>query len=338
MAHCPMNSHPGAAVSRYRSIRRLDLGHWPTPLVEMQRLRQMISCKPRLWIKHDDWAGPGFGGNKVRKMEYYLAKASAQGYDCIVTCGGVRSNHCRIAAAICARLGLECHLVLNGPSDGSPASLWLFGMYGARIRRVQSREERATNMELVAGELRTHGRRPMVIPLGASTGLGALGFIRAADELMIQCADIGIQPDWIVHSTSSGGTQAGLIAGLRMFSERDVQVLGISADDPASSISESVQTILAQIEIDLGAAACSLQGDIFVNEMEVGEGYGIPTPAAEEATRLLARTEGVILDPVYTAKAMAGLLAGLKRWPLSETSHVVYWHTGGQIAQFQRGA
>jgi 1-aminocyclopropane-1-carboxylate deaminase/D-cysteine desulfhydrase-like pyridoxal-dependent ACC family enzyme len=327
---------PGSALESFRRIRRLELGHWPTPLLELARLREHLGCKPRLWVKHDDWAGPGFGGNKVRKLEYYFAKALAQGYDTVITCGSLRSNHCRVTAALAARLGLECHLVLNGASAGTPASLWLCDLFGAHVRRIQSRDERAVLLERTASELRTRGRRPMVIPLGASTALGALGFVNAAQELISQCSKLGFRPDWVVHSTSSGGTQAGLIAGFRLHGENEVHVLGVSADEPASAISQAVQTLLAQIEIDLGAAACSLTGDIFVNDKEIGGGYGESTPAGEEATRLLARLEGIVLDPVYSAKAMAGLLGGLKRWPLSETNHIIFWHTGGQMALFQR--
>jgi D-cysteine desulfhydrase family pyridoxal phosphate-dependent enzyme len=342
MADCPLTSHPGSALERLRSTGRLALGHWPTPLREMPRLRAALGCAPRLWIKHDDWSGPGFGGNKVRKLEYYFAKALAQSYDAVITCGGVRSNHCRVTAALAAQLGLECHLVLNGGSPALPASpilpasLWLDEMYGAFLRPVASREQRVPAMEEAEAELRAQGKRAMVIPLGASTALGALGFVQAAGELLNQCEQAGFQPDWVVHSTSSGGTQAGLVAGLKLFGARSAMVLGVSADDPAASIGGAVQHIIAQMEVDLGAAACALQGDILVDDRHTGSGYGVPSPEGEEATRLLARTEGVLLDPVYSAKAMAGLMANLGQGPLAGASEIVFWHTGGQLAQFVR--
>lgn len=336
MADCPLTSHPGAALERLRSIGRLTLGHWPTPLRPMARLRAALACAPELWIKHDDWSGPGFGGNKVRKLEYYFSKAMAQGYDSVITCGGVRSNHCRVTAALAANLGLDCYLVLNGEAGGLPASLWLDELYGAHLRPVRSRDEREPAMEETAQELRRQGKRPMVIPLGASTALGALGFVRAAGELLDQCGAMGMRPDWVVHSTSSGGTQAGLVAGFRIFGSAGVQVLGVSADDPAGAIGATVQHLVAQMEVDLGAPACALQGGILVDDRFAGDGYGVPSQEGEEATRLLARTEGIALDPVYTAKAMAGLLENLRTGPQGAARHIVFWHTGGQMALFQR--
>lgn len=336
MAHCPITQHTGEALERFRETGRLPLGHWPTPLQEMPRLRAELGCAPRLWIKHDDWSGPGFGGNKVRKLEYYLGKAAAQGYDTVITCGGVRSNHCRVTAALAAQAGFECHLVLNGAGSGNEASYWTSELCGARIVRVREREERAPAMNEIASRLRAQGRRPMVIPLGASTALGALGFVRAAEELSMQCAAAGFRPEWIVHSTSSGGTQAGLLAGLRLQGLENVGVMGISADDPSASIGETVQTIVAEIELKLAAPACSLQAPIHVDDRFVGGGYGIPTPESEAALGLLARTEGVVLDPVYSAKAMAGMLRLIDQPPLSAAGNVIFWHTGGALALFHR--
>jgi len=241
-----------------------------------------------------------------------------------------------VTAALSAQLGLECHLVLNGTAHLLPASLWLDELYGAFLRPVAGREDRVQAMGALVEDLRSQGKRPMLIPLGASTSLGALGFVQAAGELLNQCANAGFQPDWIVHSTSSGGTQAGLIAGLRLFGASSVSVLGVSADDPSSSIGGTVQDILAQVEVDLGTAPCALQGEILVDDHFVGSGYGAPTQEADEATHLLARTEGVLLDPIYTAKAMAGLLANLRTGALRDAKHIVFWHTGGQLAHFQR--
>jgi 1-aminocyclopropane-1-carboxylate deaminase/D-cysteine desulfhydrase-like pyridoxal-dependent ACC family enzyme len=272
----------------------------------------------------------------VRKLEYYLAKAMAQSYDAVITCGGVRSNHCRVTAALAAQLGLECHLALNGSPAELPASLWLDELYGAFVRTVDSRDGRTVAMEALELELRQLGKRAMVIPLGASTSLGALGFVQAAAELMTQAGDAGFHPDWVVHSTSSGGTQAGLLAGFRIFGEEHTRVLGVSADDPAGAIGGGVQHIIAQMEVDLGTSPCALQGDILVDERFVGAGYGIATAEGDDATRLLARLEGVVLDPVYSAKAMAGLIALLRDEPLRSSREVVFWHTGGQLAHFVR--
>lgn len=315
-------------LDRFRRIGRLVLGHYPTPVQEMARLRAHLRTRPRLWIKRDDWTGPGFGGNKVRKLEYYLWKALRQGYDTVITCGAETSNHCRVTAALAAQCGLECHLALNPAAQGGrPASLLLDELYGAVIHRVPGRDGRAPEMARLAGELRAAGRRPMEIPLGASTPLGALGFVHAVSELKTA-------PAVIVHATSSGGTQAGLLAGLALFGFAGTRVVGVSADDPAAEIAATVRGIVAGIEVDLGAPACSLQREILVDDRFTGPGYGVPSAESEEALRLLARTEGIVLDPVYTAKAFAGLLGLLRDGGLEGESDVLFWHTGGQLALF----
>lgn len=325
-------------LQRLRTFPRLGLGLYPTPVQELTRLRAALRCAPRLFIKRDDWTGPGFGGNKVRKLEYYFANALQQGYDTVITCGGEKSNHCRVTAALAAQCGLDCHLVLNpaAQSHGTPASLWMDEVCGAVVHKVSGREERAEQMTTISGALRAEGRRPLEIPLGASTPLGALGFVRAVEEIAVQMNEAGIQPRAIVHSTSSGGTQAGLVAGLRLLCIDGVEVLGISADDPAENITATVQEIITGIELELDAPACALQGGVHVDDTFTGAGYGVPSEAGEEALRLLARTEGIILDPVYTAKAFAGLLARVREGSLRSADQVLFWHTGGQLALFDR--
>jgi D-cysteine desulfhydrase family pyridoxal phosphate-dependent enzyme len=317
-------------LDRFHSIGRLDLGHWPTPLERMRRLGTHLGAKPELWIKRDDLSGAGFGGNKVRKLEYYLSKALRQGYDAVITCGAVTSNHCRVTAALAAQCGLECHLVLNpAVQDGMPASLYLDELYGAVIRKVESRAAREGGMASLAEELRAAGRRPMEIPLGASTPLGALGFVRAIAELPVP-------PDVIVHSTSSGGTQSGLLAGLKLHGMAATRVIGVSADDPAAEIASTVRGILAGVELLLEAPARTLECQVEVDDRFTGPGYGIPTEEGEEALRLLARFEGIVLDPVYSAKAFAGLLARVRAGEFDGCRRVVFWHTGGQLALFSR--
>lgn len=324
---CPIAT--SGPLQRFRAIPRLDLGHFPTPVQELERLRAHLGCATRLFIKRDDWSGPGFGGNKVRKLEYYFAKALQQGYDTVITCGGEKSNHCRATAALAARLGLSCHLVLNPAAlkHGMPASLWLDELYGAVIHQVSGREERSARMASLGQELRARGRRVLEVPLGASTPLGALGFVRAIEELEFR-------PQAIVHSTSSGGTQAGLVAGLRMHCVEGVEVLGISADDPAPEIEQTVKSIISGIELMLDAPPCALQGDVRVDDRFIGAGYGVPSEAGGEALRLLARMEGIVLDPVYSAKAFAGLLAHVRDGQLKSAREALFWHTGGQMALF----
>jgi len=316
-------------LTLFHQIPRLAQGHFPTPVQPLDRLRAHLGARPRLLIKRDDWSGPGFGGNKVRKLEYYLAAALAQGCDCVITCGAETSNHCRITAAMAAACGLGCHLVLNPAGQPQPpASLYLDELYGATLHRVSNRLERAPRMLSLEAELRQAGAKPLPIPLGASTPLGSLGFVRAVSELA------AAPPSVIVHATSSGGTQAGLVAGLRLHGLDATRVVGISADDPAAEIAATVRSIISGVEQLLAAPAGSLLGPVVVDDSCTGPGYGIPSPESDEALQLLARTEGIVLDPVYSAKAFAGLLAHLRSGAFDDAAEVLFWHTGGQLALF----
>jgi L-cysteate sulfo-lyase len=307
----------------------LNLGHFPTPLRELARLRRHLNARPRLWIKHDDWSGPGFGGNKVRKLEFVLAEALANGAETVLTTGGIRSNHCRVTAACAAALGLRCHLVLNG-APNQAASLWLDSLFGAQLHFVDSPDQRATALQSLASSI----PNSYLIPLGASTSLGALGFVRAAGELLHQTRELAFDPDFIFHSTSSGGTQSGLLAGMLRHGA-STRIIGVSADDPAPAIAATIRLILDGLA-DLLSEPLP-DPEIEIDDTQVGTGYGLPSLEGEESTRLLARLEGVVLDPVYTAKAMAGLLAALAAGRLDAASHIVFWHTGGQLALFSAG-
>lgn len=280
-------------------------------------------------VKRDDAIPFGFGGNKIRKLQLVAAQALADGADTLITTGGIQSNHARATAAVAARFGLGCVLVANGaPPERPTANALLNQLLGAEVRHVSSREERAPAMERVAAELREKGRRPVVIPLGASTPLGAAAFALAVAELLAQ-----VQPDAIVMSTSSGGTQAGIIAGCRLLG-LSTRVIGISADDAAPVIAAEVRRILGGLESLAGCAPGALTGaPIEIDDAFVGAGYGIPTPASIEAIDLCARSEALFLDPTYTAKAMAGLIAYLRSGMLTGGS-VVFWHTGGQVGLF----
>ncbi len=292
------------------------------------------SC-PRIFIKRDDYTGPGFGGNKVRKLEYVLAEAIAGGAEVVITSGGVKSNHARVTAALCAKLGLRCILVLNSAAvmyEGlDPANLSLDGMFGAEIVRVGGREERASAVEAIAERLRDEGRSVAVIPVGASIPLGALGFAQAVWEAKSQLDAMGVRIDSIFHSSSSGGTQAGVVTGCQLFNWRDVKVVGVSPDDSSASISEDVGKIIHGIGEVLGAG---LEPRITVLDEYVGEGYGVPSAQGDEAMEMLARTEGVVLDPVYTAKAMAAMIDWIHKGRLTQKETVLFWHTGGQLALF----
>ena len=306
----------------------------PTPVEEMTRLRTALGGGPRLLVKRDDTIGFAFGGNKVRKMRLVAADAIARQADTLITCGGVQSNHARVTAAAAAKLGLRSVLVANGVRPDRPtANALLAKLLGADIRYVPTREARAPEMDAAAAAERAAGRMPYVIPVGASTPLGAAAFVHAATELFEQIAP----PDVIVHSTSSGGTQAGLVAGCALAGVR-TRVLGISADEPASSLSADVRRILDGL-VDLigpGGPHARILADakIDIDDRFVGDGYGVPTPESREAIELVARTEALFLDPTYTAKAMAGLITQVRSKVFQETETVLFWHTGGQVGMF----
>ena len=301
----------------------------------MPRLRAALGGGPRLLVKRDDTIGFAFGGNKVRKMRLVAADALARQADTLITCGGVQSNHARVTAAAAARLGLRCVLVANGAAPERPtANALLARLLGAEIRYVPTREARAIEMEAAAAEERKAGRQPYVIPLGASTPLGAAAFAHAATELFEQIPP----PDLIVHSSSSGGTQAGLVAGCALAGAR-TRILGISADETAASLATTVRELLSGLADLIGPAGGAhtrvlAAPQIDIDDGFVGGGYGVPTPESRAAIELLARTEALFLDPTYTAKAMAGLIARIRAGAFKSTETVLFWHTGGQVGLF----
>ncbi|MGH9410107.1 MAG: 1-aminocyclopropane-1-carboxylate deaminase/D-cysteine desulfhydrase [Vicinamibacterales bacterium] len=299
-----------------------------TPVQPLQGLAATIGT-PALFIKRDDAIPFGFGGNKIRKLEIVAAQALAAGADTLMTTGGLQSNHARATAAVAAKLGLDCVLVVNGAPQAAPtANARLDRLLAADVRYVDSRDARAPALEAAARELRAQGRRPFVIPLGASTAHGAAAYALAVGELLAQMP----APDTIVTSTSSGGTQAGLIAGCRLFGAH-THVLGVSADDPAPAIASAIRRILAELEVLIELEPGTLaSAPIDVDDRFVGAGYGISTPESTAALELCARREGIFLDPTYTAKAMAGLIAGMRRG--DRTGAILFWHTGGQVGLF----
>ncbi len=314
---------------------RLDCGFYPTPLEELPRLRAALGKgAPRLFIKRDDYTGAGLGGNKVRKLEYVLAQAQADGAEIVISMGGEKSNHARVTAALCARLGLPCESVMNPPNvryDGlKPANLMADELFGAKIHRVANRDERNDLSAELAARYMQAGRRVALIPLGASVPLGALGFVRAIGETKAQLAAANVQVTHIIHASSSGGTQAGIVAGCQLYG-LSAQVIGVSPDDPSASIAAHVAEIIDGIGVLLD---CALDRRVTVRDEFVGAGYGIPSDESTKALALVAHTEGILLDPVYTAKAMAGLIAMIGDGELTADDTVLFWHTGGQLALF----
>lgn len=313
------------------ALASVPLADAPTPVDELSRLRDALGGGPRLLIKRDDTIGFAFGGNKVRKMRLVAADAQRRGADTLITSGGIQSNHARVTAAAAAKLGMRCVLVVNGSRPERPtANTLLDELLGAEIRYVSDRTQRAGAMDAAARELEAQGRRPYVIPIGASTPLGAAAFVRAVHELLAQIDP----PDIIVHSSSSGGTQAGLAAGLALAGVR-TRVIGISADETARDLSHTVRTIIGGLPQLLDVDPVTLASvTIEVDDRFVGDGYGVPTTESRGAIELLARAEAVFLDPTYTAKAMAGLIARWRAGDFANASTVMFWHTGGQVGLF----
>ena len=321
------------ALRSLQLIPSLALAPESTPISDLTRLRAALGpdC-PRLLMKRDDLMSFGQGGNKVRKMQTVAAEAQRTGADLLITCGGVQSNHARVTAAVGAVLGMKVVLVANGAAPHTlTGNARLDALYGADVRYVSTREERTAMMARVADDARAAGKHPFVVPLGASTPLGAMGFARGVEELAVSSH----RPTTIIHATSSGGTQAGLIMGCALFGLK-TQIIGVSADDPADALSATIAELLRGAAAHLGAASSSLGADlpIAVDDTFVGAGYGVPTEASVEATALLARTEGIVVDPVYTAKAMAGLIARVRGGAWTRDDTVLFWHTGGVPGYF----
>jgi L-cysteate sulfo-lyase len=318
-------------LDRLASLPSLAFAAQPTPVESLDRLRGALGVTPQLLIKRDDTIGFAFGGNKVRKMRLVAADAQHAGADTLITAGGVQSNHARVTAAAAAKLGMRAILVVNGkPSRRPSGNALLDALLGADIRYVGSREERAIVMQQAADEVRAAGGRPYVIPVGASTALGAAAFALAFAELLEQLP----APDVIIHSTSSGGTQAGLLAGC-LLAEAPTRILGISADEPAAVLEREIRGILAALGALLDFDAAQFEEvSVEIDDSYVGRGYGKPTRASREALSLLARTEAVFLDPTYTAKAMAGMIDYLRKESFPGQSTVLFWHTGGQVGLF----
>jgi D-cysteine desulfhydrase len=318
---------------------RVECGFYPTPLEELVRLREVLgeNC-PRIFIKRDDYTGTGFGSNKLRKLDFAIAQELQKGTKTIITIAGEKSNHARVTAAVCAKFGLRCILVLNGAEKGvipdglKCASRYLYELFGVEIHWVESREEREPKALKILEKL---SEKATYIPLGVSVPLGALGFVNAINEVKTQFEAIGAKPDYIFHAGTSGGTQAGLIAGCQLFGLEKTKIVAVSPDDSAAEITERVAEITNGIYQILDKKDLQISSaEITVLDEFIGAGYGIETEKGREAVQLLAKTEAVILDYVYTAKAFAALLEWIEKRNLTANDNVLYWHTGGQLAWF----
>ncbi|MEM7226187.1 MAG: D-cysteine desulfhydrase [Pseudomonadota bacterium] len=318
---------------------RTPLAHLPTPIEPLPRLTAALGG-PEIFVKRDDCTGLAFGGNKTRKLEFALGHALAQGADTVITAGGLQSNHCRQTAAACAKLGLACELVLNrAVPDREPAyevsgNLLLDRLLGARLHlQPPGPFDREAGMAELAEKLKDEGRKPYVVPAGASYAMGALGFAACALEIQEQAADMGLAFDAVLHASGSGGTQAGLIAGM-LLAEAETAVIGIDIDDDWDALHAKVSEVAADTLDMLGQEKAPLEAALDLRQGYGSPGYGLPNEAMVRAVTLLAREEGLLLDPVYTGKAMAGLIDLVEQGQFGRGQRVVFLHTGGAPGLF----
>lgn len=315
---------------------RLRFAHLPTPLEPMTNLSRVLDG-PNIWVKRDDCTGLAGGGNKTRKLEFLMADAEQQGADTIITQGAVQSNHARQTAAIAAKLGYECHLLLENrtgsddPDFLANGNVLLDDIYNARLSDFPAGTDMNQEMLSLAEELRAAGKKPYIIPGGGSNRIGALGYVNAAYELVGQCNDQGLKVDHIVHATGSTGTQAGLVTGLTAI-HSGIDLMGISVRAPKEAQEENVYRLACETAEFIGSSAALNRSDVVANSDYVGEGYGIPTDGMIEAVEMTARHESILLDPVYSGKGMAGLIDLVRQGFYRRGENIVFIHTGGAQA------
>lgn len=318
---------------------RIKLGHGPTPFEPMPNLSRHLGG-PTLYIKRDDCTGLASGGNKTRKLEFLIADALKQGADTVITQGATQSNHARQTAAAACKVGIDCKILLEqrvanfGEEYEQSGNVLLDELMGAEIvARMPAGTDMQKAMEVLADELRAKGKKPYVIPGGGSNPIGALGYVVCAQELLSQSFEAGVRIDHVVHATGSTGTQAGLIVGLQA-SSSGIPVLGISVRAAKQQQEENVNRLVQATAKHLGMQAEIPRDMTVANSDYVGGGYGVPTPEMIEAVRLTARHEGILLDPVYSGKGMAGLIGLIRAGHFGKNENVVFIHTGGSVALF----
>src|SRR5438477_1690846 len=311
------------------NISRLHFAHLPTPVEALPRLSKTLGG-PRLLIKRDDQTGVAFGGNKTRKLEFLVAEARDQGAKTLISGGALQSNHCRQTAAAAARFGFECILVLTGdmPEQFS-GNLLLDHLFGAQVVYVTDRKDRDKVLQQTFDRAAEKGMKPYLVPYGGSSPTGALGYAFAVKECMEQ--DVGA--DWIVFATSSGGTHAGLVLGQRVFDYKG-KVLGISIDESEDWLKANVSDLASSASEKLGNRIAFAPTDVLANADYSKAGYGVLTESEREAIHLFAKHEGVLLDPVYTGRAAAGMIDLIRQKFFKNGETVLFLHTGGQPALF----
>jgi D-cysteine desulfhydrase len=320
---------------RIESLARFSLAQLPTPIEELKSLSRELGG-PELLIKRDDQTGLALGGNKTRKLEFLVGQALEQGADTLVTAGAAQSNHCRQTAAAAARAGLRCELLLNGTKPELPnGNLLLDELLGAHIHWIQ-RSEREAKLRELPGQLREEGRKPYVIPVGGSNGVGATGYVLAVIELVEQLNGINRRVDHVVFASSSGGTQAGIVVGAK-FTGFAGKLHGVSIDNDdrdGAPYEHELADIANETAKYIGFDAQFTIKDFKVVYNYLGGGYGVVSDLEREAIRLLGSREGIVLDPVYTGRAMGALIDLIRKKVFRADETVLFWHTGGAPALF----
>ncbi len=318
---------------------RLHFAHLPTALEPMTRLSEALGG-PNLWIKRDDCTGLSSGGNKTRKLEFLMADAQQKKADVIITQGATQSNHARQTTAIAAKMGLECHILLEDRTSYTDDAYVLNGnvllnqLHGATIAKRTANTDMNAEMEVLAQKLRDDGKNPYIIPGGGSNEIGSLGYVNAAIELMTQANDCSLKIDHLVHATGSSGTQAGLVLGMEGMNS-GIPVYGVGVRAPKQKQEEMVFNLAQRTADFMGLNPDIVKREsVVANSDYVGDGYGLPTDAMVEAVKLMAQYEGILLDPVYSGKGFSGLVDLIRKGHFKKGENVVFLHTGGSISLF----
>jgi len=310
-------------------IPRVHLAHLPTRIEELPRLSKALGG-PRIFVKRDDQTGLAFGGNKTRKLEFLVAEAQAIGADTLISGGALQSNHCRQTAAAAARFGLGCVLVLNGEMpEHTSANLMLDQLLGAEIITIRDRSARDQALHDTFDRLVAQGNKPYLVPYGGSSPTGAVAYAFAMEEFMKQ----DFHTDWVVFATSSGGTHAGLLLGQRLFGFKG-KLLGISVDESEQWLKTNVSALASAASEKLGKRIEFVPADVSATAAYCEAGYGVVTEAERAAIKLFATNEGLLLDPVYTGRAAAGMIDLTANDFFKKQETVLFWHTGGHPALF----
>jgi D-cysteine desulfhydrase len=310
-------------------IPRTRFAHLPSPVEELPRLSLALGG-PKIFVKRDDQTGLAFGGNKTRKLEFLIAEAQKLGAKTLITAGAIQSNHCRQTAAAAARFGFGCTLILTGEFLDKPSANFLLDqLFGAQIINVTDRNARDRILKETFEKAAAEGKKPYLVPYGGSSPTGVLGYVFAMQELLEQ----KLNPDWIVFATSSGGTQAGLVLGKRLFGFKG-KILGVSIDESAKKLKSNISELASEASERLGDRIEFKPDDVLVTDDYCKAGYGVFTDAEREAVKIFAKYEGLLVDPVYTARAAAGMIDLIRKGFFRKNETILFWHTGGQPALF----